>query len=64
MNSEVKKETRGRPRIDDKKVVVQILPRQSEIDLLGGRNAVRQICEDHISSLVTIKKLTHGENNT
>jgi hypothetical protein len=51
-----KKETRGRPPVDDKKVIVYVLPRQSEVDALGGKDAVKKLCEKYIAKKSKEKK--------
>jgi hypothetical protein len=41
----------GRKPVDDKKVVVTIYIRQSQIDELGGKSAVQSIATQHIEGL-------------
>lgn len=56
------KETRGRKPVDDKKTPMHILPRQSEIELLGGKLVVRKICEEFITNTVNKKKNEQNRN--
>lgn len=58
------KDKRGRKEVKDKKVAVHVLPRQSEIDALGGKEEVRKICEAHISQCAFTKLMADKALNT
>lgn len=49
-----KKSNAGRKPIDDKKNTINIFIRESVINMLGGKEAVQQICYDAISNAVKI----------